>query len=252
MYQQSRTEKERDQCFDPKVLDRLRTKNFNEVIHLNMDPENDKLFANHKILQSFKGNIVLEGENKPFSKKFYQKFLRLIDRIQGNLLLTFVDVKEFGNRYAKKCAQTLERKLLRGEKVFVVNFCVSISSLHSHAWEISNRHWKTEITIFLAMDWELYLQNGTHDVQFQKISNMRANFDTMIAMISQDRFAETKQYLARLLPVVTNALSRDGRRWVECGSCGSIGGDSMFDFNLICFLMEEPAWSNCAGCALKI
>ena len=58
LYQQSRTEKERDQCFDPKILDRLRTNNFNEVVHMDMDPENNQFFANQKILHSFKGQIV--------------------------------------------------------------------------------------------------------------------------------------------------------------------------------------------------
>ena len=42
LYQQSRTEEERDQCFDPKTLDRLRTNNFNELVHMNMNPENEK------------------------------------------------------------------------------------------------------------------------------------------------------------------------------------------------------------------
>ena len=84
LYQQSRTEKEMDQCFNPKILDRLRTNNFNELVHMNMDPENDKFFANHKILHSFRGKIVLESENEQFSKEFYWKFLDLIERIEGN------------------------------------------------------------------------------------------------------------------------------------------------------------------------
>ena len=90
--QQSNTEKGRDQCFDQKIVDRFRTNYFNELVHMNMDLEINKFFAHHKILHSSEEKIVLESENEHFTEDFYQQFLSLIERIEGNLLLTSVEV----------------------------------------------------------------------------------------------------------------------------------------------------------------
>ena len=80
-----------------------------------------KKIANHKIFISFKGKIVLETENDHFSEDFYRKFLSLIEIMEGNLLLKFVDIKKYSNDYADRCAQRLSRKLKRGEKVFLMD-----------------------------------------------------------------------------------------------------------------------------------
>ena len=103
LHQQSKTDKERDQCFNPNILDRIRMKNFNEVVHLYMDPKNDKFFSNQQILNSFQGKIVLESEKKQFSRNFCKKFLGLIDRVEGNVYLVLVDMKRFRRQIADKC-----------------------------------------------------------------------------------------------------------------------------------------------------
>lgn len=40
LYEQSKTENERNHCFKSNVLDRLLVKNFNEVVRLCIDPKN--------------------------------------------------------------------------------------------------------------------------------------------------------------------------------------------------------------------
>ena len=101
LHQQSKTDKERDQCFNPNILDRIRTKNFNEVVHLHMDPINDKFFSNQQLLNFYQGKILLESENEQFSENFCQKFVNLIDRVEGNICLVFVDVKHFEKKLLK-------------------------------------------------------------------------------------------------------------------------------------------------------
>ena len=42
----------------------------NEVVHMDMDLNNHQFFANQKILQAFKGKIVIEGEEQKFGYLF--------------------------------------------------------------------------------------------------------------------------------------------------------------------------------------
>ena len=254
LYQQSRTEKERDQCFNSKILDRLRTNNFNELVRMNMDPENDQFFANHKILHSIEGKIVLERENEPFSKDFYQKFLSLIDSIAGNLLLTFVDVKthlqimHYDYNYAGRCAETLSRKLQRGEKVFLMDVCETISHDDTHAFDISSH------SFVRYNDKHVYLstsnpnsQNRTHSLWLPK-ANSGTDTETLIAMINEDRFVAAKQYLVSVLPMVKAAELSGGGRSIFCDNCGAM---EKSDGDIIEIEVDEPDWSNCAGCAVK-
>ena len=242
LYHQSRTEKERDQCFNPKILDRLRINNFNEVVHMNMYPENHQFFDNHKILQSFKGKIVLEGENEQFSEDFFQKFLSLIDRIEGNLLLTFVDVKLFQNDYGKRCAQTLSKKLERGERVFLMDLTETIC-LTPTLEEIFN--YMKDKLVFLVSD-------SFESMQFKELwlskTNSGANIETMIAMINEDRFVAEKEYLVNVLPLVKAAELPGGGRDIVCEECHAIEYSVEDDMS---FYMSEPDWSDCAGCELK-
>ena len=62
LYEQSKTENEKDQCFKSNVLDNVLIKNFNEVVRLYMDQKNEKFVANGKILHHLDGKFVLEGE----------------------------------------------------------------------------------------------------------------------------------------------------------------------------------------------
>ena len=274
LYQQSRTEEERDQCFNPKILDRLRTNNFNELVHMNMDPENHKFLANHKILHSFKGKIVLESENEKFSEDFYEKFLSLIDNMKGNLLLIFVDVKEYGNDYAELCAQTLSRKMKRGEKVFLmetksydddpeskIDECLKNKCIFFSITGENSQHRTQEL------DSELYY--------FLKIPKTISgvNIETMIAMMNEDRFAAAKQLLVSVLPLVKAAELRGGGRNIGCNNCYALEGslddgsdsddseddalddgsdsDDSEDDDGMMLLVNEPAWSNCVGCIVK-
>jgi len=59
LYEQSRTENERDQCFKSNVLDRLLIKNFNEVVRLYMDPKNMHFVINDKILHYLVGGRTI-------------------------------------------------------------------------------------------------------------------------------------------------------------------------------------------------
>ena len=256
LYQQSRTEKERDQCFDPRILDRLRTKSFNEVVHMNMDPESNQFFANHKILHSFKGRIVLEGENEQCSDNFHQQFLSLIDKIEGNLLLMFVDVKFPEKKYlAVQGAETLSRKLERGEKVFCIELVHLQTPKKNHGLEIQHR-----IIDGFTIYYTSYPRNELreHSLRLQK-KNSGANTETLIGMINEDRFMEAKQHLGKLLPMVKAAELSGRGSFISCPNC-----DAHKEINLqvmylqkmylqdeIYLLMFEPAWSNCAGCRVE-
>ena len=244
LYQQSRTEEERDRCFDPKILNRLRMKNFNEIVLMNMDPENNQFFANHKILHSFKGRIVLEGENKKFSENFYQHFLSLIDKIEGNLLLTFADLRAFKNNYAEQCAQILSKKLERGEKVFCVDF--SLQPQHTHGFEIK-QCMNNDFTIYYRS--YLFEGNRNNFLTLQK-KNSVANTETLIGMINKDRFIGEKQHLVRVLPLLKAAALPGGGRNIECDNCGARQDSFDNGFGILLW-MKEPALSNCDGCLLK-
>ena len=255
LYQQSRTEEERDQCFNPKILDRLRTNNFNELVHMYMDPGNDQFFANHKILHSFKGNIVLESENEQFSEDFYQQFLSLIERIEGNLFLTFVDVKEYRNDYAERCAQTLSKKLKRGEKVFLMDFNEKLIHflIGNHADDVKHylavNHYILRSKQLSCYKYDRDCQDRRRGIIHIPKTNGSRNTETMISMINGDRFLAPKQCLVNALPLVKAAELRGGWRNNMCGNCwsqeGSVGSDRLR------LQIEEPAWSNCAGCELK-
>ena len=57
LYEQSKTENEKDQCFKSNILDRLLIKSFYEVVHLYTDPKNKRFVANGKILHSLEGKF---------------------------------------------------------------------------------------------------------------------------------------------------------------------------------------------------
>ena len=248
LYQQSRTEKERDLCFDPKILDRLRT-NFNEFVYMDMVPENNKFFANQKILQSFKGQIVIESEKDKFSDDFYSHFLSLISRMEGNLLLIFVDLEAFNNNYAEQFAQTLSRKLNRGEKVFCIDFDSQDKPVHEdfHAFPF-RRHGNhgQEIQQCMTEPFTIYyiLISGVgkrgHYLRLCK-EHCGANAATLIGMISGDRFIEPKQHLVR-------GLRTFDTQNIFCDNCPArqeTMGNSIHSYK------EEPAYSNCDGCRFK-
>ena len=86
----------------------------------------------------------------------------------------------------------------------------------------------------------------THELQLSK-PNSGANTEALIAMINGDRFGAAKQYLVNVLPLVKAAQL--GGRNNYCDNCYA------WEYSLgdtIWFRMDEPAWSNCAGCAVKL
>ena len=209
-----------------------------------MDPENNQFFGNNKILHSFKGQIVLEGENEHFSDKFYQHFFSLIDKIEGNLLLTFVDVKSFANNYAEQCAQILSKKLECGKKVFNI-LLNSQEQYYTHGYSNIQHHMHDGFTIYYVS--YPYYERRMHEIQLLKI-NSGVNTETLIDMINEDRFIEAKQHLGRVLPLVRAAELSGGEEDIWCGNCNSnqeSTGDGIY------LLMEESAWSNCADCRFK-
>ena len=85
-----------------------------------------------------------------------------------------------------------------------------------------------------------------------KQRNSVANTKELIGMINEDRFTEVKQHLGSVLPLMKAAELPGGGRSISCGNCGACQYSTNND--LLChigFKMQEPAWSNCAGCELK-
>ena len=80
--------------------------------------------------------------------------------------------------------------------------------------------------------------------------NSVANTNELIDMTSEDRFTEAKQLLGSVLPLVEAAALPGGKRCIKCGNCDA-WECSTEDGRFIEFEMDEPAWSNCAGCELK-
>ena len=52
---------------------------YNQVIHLYVNSESNQFFPNHKLLQSFKGKIVLYGEINMLSTDFYETLIEEIE-----------------------------------------------------------------------------------------------------------------------------------------------------------------------------
>ena len=79
-------------------------------------------------------------------------------------------------------------------------------------------------------------------------TNSGAKTETMIAMINEDRFVAAKQYLMSVLPLVKAVELPGGGREIYCDNCRAM---ELSLGDLILLEVNEPAWSNCAGCALN-
>ena len=205
LYQQSCTEEERRLCFSPHILDRLRIKNFNEVVHLYNGPDSDRFVSELKVLQLLKGKIVLEGENEPFSMNFLEKFIYLLDSVEGNLLLVFIDVISIRKMNAKIFADIISRKWERGEKVYFIDVGTKIGN--SHAWEIMPF---MNNTLTLSFESHLYKSHSNHGktrIQYLNLEKMNSveNTKVLVDMIDEDNLIEVKQHLVKVLPVLETA-----------------------------------------------
>ena len=95
-------------------------------------------------------------------------------------------------------------------------------------------------------DSEITDGNEAYYLKLENI-NIGANTEALIAMINEDRFIDTKQYLVNVLPLV-KAVELRGGGINQCDNCGA---DEMSSGDRIRLEMDEPAWSNCAGCTMK-
>ena len=239
LYQQSRTEKERDQCFDPKILDRLQIDSFNEVVHLDMDRESKDFFSKAMILQSLKGCILVKNENEQFSPDFYQHFLDLLDKIEGNILLAFTNVQELGEGYAELCAQILSKKFEHVQKIFLVD--IDLQNLR-------NTHCQ-DIRKCMNDGFTIYYSSFLRQKYFLALQPKNCGVDTqiLIGMINGDTYIPEKQHLGRILPLVIAAETAGDREDIQCLRC--MAGLYFFG-NKIELFMSEPEWSDHAGCPL--
>ena len=247
LYEQSGTEIERNQCFKTKVLDRLRIKNFNELVHMSMDFKNEQFLSNGKILHSLGGKLVLEREK--FSEAFIGQFLRLLKRVEGTLLLAIVDVEPLDKENSKRCARILSDKLKSGQRVYIMEdtkaVIVELELAYNFARCIRNCM-KIPFTAF-------YNSESLSDIireyyLFVDKRNSVANIEEMIDMLDEERFIEAKQHLGSVLSLVDAAELSGGGRDIHCDNCGAWKRST---FAGIMFCMEYPDWTDCTGCELK-
>ena len=253
LYEQSRTENEKDQCFKSNVLNRLLIKNFNEVVRLYMDPKYDQLVTNGKILHSLGGKFILKGEKEKFSPTFVKKFLWLLEKAEGTLFLAFVDVESFGTMNTKRCARILSSKLERGQKIYCVDY-----NLQSISWK---NNCIAQIIVRMDNFLKFTIYYKSYLVKFYPLNdtgrrhglcigkrNSVANTKEFVDLIDGDSIVETKQHLTSVLALVEAAELQGGGRSIMCGNCYSYQVSS--DERLVLGI-NEPDWFNCAGCELK-
>ena len=249
LYKEARTEKEKDACSNPKILDRLRIKNVNEVVYLCMDPENEQFIVKHNILQSLKGKIILTGENEKFSDIFFQKFLDVIDRLDGNLFIAFLNVyyESFENLNVEHTGEIISNKMERGDKVYIIDF--QEQRKKSSDWIASD--------ILLAMEDYFsihYMSYITKRESKERHHFIELNFEKsvedtkiLINMMDDDIFLELKQHLVKILPILEERTAT----WQEGENlCGKCDAKTYLYMSQLLLDVFEPDWSNCTGCVL--
>ena len=205
LHKQSKTEEERGQCFTSNVCDTVLIKNFNEVVRLYMNKQliNKQFVTNDKILYSLEGKIILEGEEDEFSPTFVKQFLCLLEKLEGTLLIVFVDLVRleaelFKNRHdTKRCAQILSSKLERGQKVYCIGYLKKSHRLTSCADQITNlmvNHLK--FTIFYSSSVATNIDRD-HTLFIDEINSV-ANTKELIDMINGYSLREAKQHLGNV------------------------------------------------------
>ena len=102
LYKKLENENDKKRCFDNVVVTRLRSKYFNEITNL---------------------PIVLEGEIDHFSAAFFDKFLDLLDKTEGDLLIAFICIKSFVNLDVDRYNKIISRKWERGQKLYFLVYC---------------------------------------------------------------------------------------------------------------------------------
>ena len=214
-----------------------------------MDPENEQFIAKHNILQSMKGKIILKGENGKFSDLFFQTFLDVINRLDGNLFIAFLNVnfESCENLNVEHTGEILSNKMERGDKVFVIDYK---EQRKKHEDEIA-------YDILFAMDgWFSISYHSAITKRKSKERNhfINFNFETsvedtkiLIDMMDNDIFLELKQYLVQILP----KLEERTPTWQEGDAiCDKCDAATYFKMSRLLFKLFQPDWSNCTGCVL--
>ena len=250
LYEQSKTEHEKDQCFKSKVLDRLLIKNINEVVRLYVDPRNEQFVANGKILHSLGGTFLLEAEERKFSATFVGQFLSLLERAQGTLLLAFVDVEWLEEKHGERCARILTNKLERGQNVYCLGFCTTmwpecscmaqIRFFMEDPFKNFTIRYQSDLTISISPDRSHYLCIDKR--------NSVANAKEMFDMINGDSLLDEKQHMGKFVAVVEAAALPGGWKDIKCWDCFAEQASLDLEMELVIY---EPRWSNCVGCELK-
>ena len=274
-YKQSSTEEERELCFEANILDRLRISNFNEVVHLHMDSDKNKTFAdNPKILQSLKAKIVLDGENEDLSQEFWETFLCLLDKVEGDLLLVFMNIKSFENINIELYKEIISRKRKRGDKFYFISYNNNNNIRHylyplkgaSSFTYVSRDHDRDDDdSDDDGSDVGDYDDDDGRDDEDNRDGRMiyhsiRLNRETSVEVTKLviemtndvNKLSDCKQHLLNFLPelerlqkivVPENDIVED-----VCDFCGA---ESYAAENCLWFNINQPAWSNCTGCVMK-
>ena len=239
LYENSGSEKEKNRCLDHVVVKRLRTKNLNEIIHLYMNPDNEEFFTNQNI-QKFlkKGPLVLEGENDNFSAAFFEKFLDLLDKTEGDLLVALLYIKSFENLNADRFNNIITRKWKRGDKSYFI-----LLSQHGDIFnsEFDAESWPLMEDMATVVYCHHLHSDGTKEhniVISRRMTSLKASTEAMINIVNQDnRFEDCRQMLEKLLPLEFPSVCFDCRY------------HELQEVNYVHLSIHEPEWSICANCA---
>ena len=110
-----------------------------------------------------------------------------------------MNVGPYENDYAERCAQILSRKLERGERVFCLSFNSNDLYGNSHGLEIKECMKDYYVTIYYELVDTYSRHTSRHILELRK-KNSVIYTETLISMMNEDRFIETKQHLVRVLP----------------------------------------------------
>ena len=243
LFVHSRTEEEREICFKAEVFDKLYIHNFKEVVHLFMDPNKNEIFANNpKILQYFKGKIVLDGENEHFCEEFYRIFLLLLARVEGNLLIAFVNVNYFENLNQEHFRNIISRRCKRGEDSYSI--CYNCD---------------TDNNYFQILGFQFifsYVYDSNHEFHCIRLSRKKTcvkETKLVIEMINQEyRLSPSIPALEKFLPLLERCQlvtqNLEGDLFYEL--CENCEAELYFMNNddIIFMSMMQPFWSNCDDC----
>ena len=225
-------------------LRKLQIKNFNELVHLHMNPENEQFISDistKKLLQCLKGKIILDGKNENCSTLFFQKFLDLLAQVEGNILLVFVNIEpEIKNMDYALYLHTMLQKNGRGDTTDIIYLNANFNN-------------KMPLDVAFSFSYGMNESNkmvGLCHVRISPRENSVAKTKQVIEMIDEDdSLLECKQHLVnKILPLVEKREIPESEEFLNCESCESFIFNDAFTLEL---WLEYPAHSNCANCMLK-